>query len=287
MAIQKFAFTHKTDTNTLLNFIAQKLTVSKNKAKQFLDRRLVFVNKKRVWIASYKLNKGDMVEVVTDKTQLSDSSSKQTGTRFQKDTILFQDNHYMIVSKPPDIVTNGPDSLEEQLRTCFQDNHIQAVHRLDKDTSGVVIFAMNKDAFERMKTLFKKNLMKKVYRVIVRSGVGKRSFTMNTPIKGQRAVSHVKLLKKGKDASYLEVDIETGRTHQIRIHLASVGYPVIGETEYDRKPIEHQLLRQIRRQMLHAYQIFLVHPYTQKMVSVTANIPEDFNQCLKTLCLAK
>src|SRR3989304_4291002 len=117
MAIQKFAFTQKTDTKTLLNFIAQKLTVSKNKAKQFLDRRLVFVNKKRVWIASYKLNKGDMVEVVTDKTQLSDSSSKHTGTRFQKDTILFKDNHYLIVSKPPDIVTNGPDSLEEQLRT--------------------------------------------------------------------------------------------------------------------------------------------------------------------------
>ena len=83
-AYTKFAFTHKTDTNTLLNFIAQKLTVSKNKAKQFLDRRLVFVNKRRVWIASYKLNKGDMVEVVTEKTQLSDSSSKHTGTRFQK-----------------------------------------------------------------------------------------------------------------------------------------------------------------------------------------------------------
>ena len=129
--------------------------------------------------------------------------------------------------------------------------------------------------------------MKKVYRVIVRSGVGKRSFTMNTPIKGQRAVSHVKLLKKDKDASYLEVDIETGRTHQIRIHLASVGYPVIGETEYDRKPIEHQLLRQIRRQMLHAYQIFFVHPYTQRMVSVTAAIPDDFNQCLKLLGLVE
>jgi len=86
---------------------------------------------------------------------------------------------------------------------------------------------------------------------------------------------------------YLEVNIETGRTHQIRIHLTSIGHPVIGETEYDRKPIEHPLLRQIRRQMLPAYQISFVHPYTQKTVSITADIPEDFNQYLKLLGLVE
>ena len=274
MSIQKFAFTHKTDTDTLLSFIALKLTVSKNKAKQLLDRRMVFVNKKRVWIASYQLNKGDVVEVITREIKPQE---------FEKDCILFQDSHYLIVSKSPDIVTNGPESLEESLRTYFNDNHIQAVHRLDKDTSGVVIFAINKDAFERMKNLFKKNLIKKIYRVIVRGGVIKQTFTIDTLIKGQRALTHVKLLKRGKEASSLEVNIETGKTHQIRIHLTSIGHPVIGETEYDRKPIEHPLLRQIRRQMLHAYQVSFIHPYTQKTVSVTANIPDDFNQCLMAL----
>jgi RluA family pseudouridine synthase len=278
MSVQKFTFTQKGDSHTLLNFIAQKLTLSKNKAKQLLDRRLVFVNKKRVWIASYQLNKGDVIEVVTRET---------ASQEFKEDSILLKDNQYLIVSKPPDIVTNGPESLEEQLRAYFQDSHIQAVHRLDKDTSGVVIFSMNKDAFERMKTLFKKNLIKKVYQVIVRGGVGKQAFTIDTPVKGQKAVSHVKLLKRGKEASFLEINIETGRTHQIRIHLAFIGHPVIGETEYDRKPIDHPLLRQIRRQMLHAYQISFVHPYTQKTVSVTADIPEDFNECLKILGLAK
>lgn len=274
--MQKLIFTREDDIHTLLHFIARKLTLSKKKAKQLLDERLVFVNKRRVWIASYQLHKGDVVEILTKEVK---------SQKFQKSTILYKDDHYLVVSKPPAIVTNGPESLESNLRVYFQDNHIQAVHRLDKDTSGAVIFATNKDAFERMKELFKKNLLKKVYRVIVRGSIGKQTFTIDSPIHGQKAMTHVRLLKKGKDASYLEVNIETGRTHQIRIHLTSVGHPVIGETEYDRKPIERPLLRQIRRQMLHAYQISFIHPYTQKIVSITAETPGDFNQCLKLLGL--
>lgn len=278
MPTHVFTYTHKDSTYTLLNFIADKLAISKKRAKQLLDKRLVFVNKRRIWIASYQLNRGDVVEVITEDTQPSQS---------KKDAILYQDDHYLIVSKPPGILTNGAKSLEYNLKTYFKNNHMRAVHRLDKNTSGVVIFAMNKDAFERMKTLFKKNLMKKIYRVIVKGNVGIQSFTIDTPLQGQKAVTHVKLLKKGKDASYLEVNIETGRTHQIRIHLASAGYPVIGEMEYNRKPIENPLLRHIRRQMLHAYQITFSHPYTHKTVSVTADIPDDFNQNLKTFGLAE
>lgn len=274
--MQKFTLTHNDDGPILLNFIAQKLPLSKKKAKQLLDKRLVFVNKKRVWIASYQLKEGDAIEIITQEP---------TRSEFQKDAILFKDNHYLIVSKPPDVVTNGPESLESNLVAYFKDDHIKAAHRLDKDTSGAIIFTMNKDAFEHMKTLFKKNLMKKVYRVIVRGRVGKQTFTIDSPLRGQNAVTHIKLLKRGKDASYLEVNTETGRTHQIRIHLASAGYPVIGETEYDRKPIEHPLLRQIPRQMLHAYQLSFVHPYTQRAVSVTAPVPADFDQCLKLLGL--
>lgn len=274
--MQKFILTREDSIHTLLNFIARKLPLSKKKAKQLLDNRRVFVNKKRIWIASYQLKEGDSIEIHTEE---SGSST------FQKNAILFQDNHYLIVSKPAHLITNGPESLESELRVYFQDNHIQAAHRLDKDTSGAIIFALNKDAFEQIKTLFKNPLIKKVYRVIVRGGIGKKTFTLNTPIHGQKAVTHVKLLKSGKGASYLEVSTETGRTHQIRIHLASAGHPVIGEMEYERKPIEHHFMRQTPRQMLHAYQLSFVHPYTREMVSVTAPLPADFDQCLTLLGL--
>ncbi|MCF6158321.1 MAG: RluA family pseudouridine synthase [wastewater metagenome] len=278
MPIRTFTFTDRNSKNTLLDFIARKLSLSKKKAKQLLDKRQVFVNTKRVWIASYQLQRGDIVEILTEEVP-----SLQLPHNF----ILFQNKHYVIVSKPPDILTNGPESLEVILRERFHNKTIQAVHRLDKNTSGAVIFAMHKEAFERMKTLFKKNLVKKIYRVIVKGHVRKQVFTIGTPIHGQRAVTHVTLLKRGTTASYLEADIETGRTHQIRIHLASIGHPVIGETEYDRRPVENPLARQIGRHMLHAYQITFPHPYTHTTVSATADIPDDFSQGLRMLGLTE
>ncbi|MEK7699256.1 MAG: RluA family pseudouridine synthase [Planctomycetota bacterium] len=275
--MQKFTFFHHDGPPTLLGFIAGKLSLSSNKAKRLLDKRLVFVNKRRVWIASYCLNKGDVVEVVAE-----DVSPQKP----QKTTPLFRDSHYLIVSKPPYELTNGAESLETYLRRYFKDPHIQAVHRLDKNTSGAVIFAMNKEAFERMKTLFKGHLIKKTYRAVVRGSIDKRSFTIKTPIQGQPSVTRVTLLRRGKEASYLEVEIETGRTHQIRIHLASIGHPVIGETEYDRKPVTQPLLRHVQRQMLHAYQISFEHPYTHEPISIAAHVPDDFNQCLIALGLS-
>ena len=285
MPIQKFTLTHQNSLQTLLHFIAHKLAISKNKAKQLLDKRHVFVNNKRAWIASYQLQKGDIVEVVTEDTNPPSPSSKGGGTGDKEINVLFHDDFYLVVSKPPDLLTNGADSLESHLRERFKNNQIQAIHRLDRDTSGAVIFAMNKDAFERVKSLFKNNLVKKVYRTLVQGCVGKQTSTISTPIQGQKAITHVKTLKKGTTASYLEVMIETGRTHQIRIHLASVGHPVIGEQEYNCKPINNPLLRQAARQMLHSYQISFTHPYMQKSISISADIPEDFRQCLRNFGL--
>jgi 23S rRNA pseudouridine1911/1915/1917 synthase len=276
MSIKEFTFSAKECANTLLDFIALKLDSSKKRAKRLLDKRLVFVNKKRVWIASHILKRGDKVEVIAEGIKAS---------VVNKDAILYEDNYCLIVAKSPDILTNGPRSLEEMLKKRFDDNRIQAVHRLDKDTSGAVVFARSKEAFEHLKKLFKKNLVKKVYRVIVKGQLETQLFTINTPIHGQNAVTHVKVITSSKYASYLEVNIETGRTHQIRVHLASIGHPVVGETEYDRKPVEISRLRSVPRQMLHAYKVSFNHPYTLKLVSVTAKVPDDLSQCLRLLFL--
>lgn len=276
MSIKEFTFSEKGRTNTLLDFIALKLDSSKKSAKRLLDKRLVFVNKRRIWIASHILKRGDKVEVIAGGIK---------APVFHKDAILYEDDYFLIVAKSPNILTNGPGSLETMLEKRFDDNRIQAVHRLDKDTSGAVIFARSKEAFEHLKNLFKKNLVKKIYRVIVKGHLETQLFTINTPIRGQNAVTHVKVIKSSKYVSYLEVNIETGRTHQIRVHLASIGHPVVGETEYDRKPVEISRLRSVPRQMLHAYKVSFNHPYTLKLVSVTAKVPDDFSQCLRCCSL--
>ncbi|MDR4509565.1 MAG: RluA family pseudouridine synthase [Candidatus Brocadiaceae bacterium] len=237
---------------------------------------MVFVNKRRTWIASYQLNGGDLVEIVNEAVQTE---------KFQDNTVLYQDDYYLIVSKPPGIVTNGENSLETKLRIYPGYRNLQAVHRLDKNTTGAVLFAKNEEAFHHMKSLFKKQLVKKVYRAIVKGRVKKDTLTLNSPVRGLKAASHIKTLKKGLGVSYIEIEIETGRLHQIRIHLASVGHPIIGETEYDRKPIMNSVLRQINRQMLHAYHISFPHPYIQKLLTITADIPADFKQYLKLLGL--
>ncbi len=287
MSIQQHTVPRKDANCALLDFLACKMDISKKKAKQLLDRRLVFVNKKRIWIASYLLHEGDAVEVVASRPRKPNSCPKPIKANLLKHWVLFQDNHYLVVTKPYGIVTNGPNSLESNLKSLFNNSHLRAVHRLDKDTSGAVIFALDRDAFERMKTLFKHHLITKVYRAIVRGRVGKQAFTINSPIDTQKATTHVTLLERGKGASYLEVTIETGRTHQIRIHLASIGHPVLGEMEYDRKPIESPILRRVQRHMLHAYRLLFAHPYTRETITTTAEIPEDFQQCLTALFLTK
>jgi len=272
--MQKFIINHKDNTSTLLHFIADKLEVSNKKAKKLLDKRFVFVNKKRAWIASYQLNKGDVVEIITG------NANERRPLDY---SVLFRDDSYLIISKPPYVLTNGPNSMETMLRKRFGNNNIKAAHRLDKNTSGAVVFAWNEDAFMAVKELFKKKFVKKIYRAIVKGCVSKKTFSLKSVINGQSAVTRIMLLESGDDSSYVEMETETGRKHQIRIHLASIGHPVLGETEYDRKAIKNTLHRQVKRQMLHAYRISFIQPFTRQKVSVRSPIPQDFVNCIKRL----
>lgn len=226
--------------------------------------------------------------------------------------IIFEDKFILILNKPVGLVTHPGAGIEENtlmnglLFHCPENNLIPRagiVHRLDKDTSGVMVIAKTIDAYNKLVDAFKDRTIEKLYQAIV-YGQFKLSKTIAAPIgrhpqqrtkmaviqKGKRAISHITVLKRYTHFSHLRINIETGRTHQIRVHLAHDKHPIVGDKTYGRKPnytnldskvsnwLEHQ-----NTQLLHASKISFHHPESNELMTFEAPLEENFEQGLETL----
>ncbi len=167
------------------------------------------------------------------------------------------------------------------------------VHRIDKDTSGLLIIAKNDKAHLAVSEQIKNHEVKKTYRALVRGIIKENTGTIDMPIarskndrtkmsvdkNGKNAVTHFTVLERFRDYTYIEVTIETGRTHQIRVHMSKIGFPIVGDSVYSngKNPFG------VEGQMLHSYKLEFVHPITKKKMELTAEIPDYFKNVLKTL----
>jgi 23S rRNA pseudouridine1911/1915/1917 synthase len=167
------------------------------------------------------------------------------------------------------------------------------IHRLDKDTSGIIVVAKNDKAHIDISNQIKNRTTEKKYIALVRGVIKENEATIDMPIgrstkdrikmavtkKGKEAISHVKVLERYEGYTLVEVKIDTGRTHQIRVHLSEIGYPVVGDYVYSNgnNPFE------VVGQMLHAKEIKIVHPSTKKEMTFEAPLPEYFNEVLKKI----
>ena len=174
--------------------------------------------------------------------------------------ILVQDDFYLVADKPSNMLSVGARSVEETLRTQTGLATLRAVHRLDCDTTGCLLFAKNDAAFDAAVEIFKTRRVSKHYRVIVYGRYERAASTVEQELDGERAVSHIQREMATKDASFLKVKIETGRTHQIRRHLASLRHPVLGDREHGIKHARDPRLLTVPRQMLHAAGLEMPHP---------------------------
>ena len=262
--------------DTLLEVLASRLTCSKKQAKALLDGKQVMVNDQRIWMAKHQVATRDKIEVIRSEARVA-----------KKIEVLKKAGDILIVNKPAGLVTNdSAKSLEVRLQRELRNPQICAVHRLDRETSGCVIFAKNAAAKAAMIPLFKDHQVVKIYRAIVKGRVSDQLQTINRDIDGESAATLVNILDRSRDASYLELRIKTGRTHQIRKHLAAVRHPVLGDKGYAGSRHLSELLRTLPRQMLHAYKLVLPTPgdASQKL-RVTAPVPADFKETLKALRL--
>jgi len=275
MKRQSFKVKYRHEGQRLFAVIAEELGISKKQAQAAIDEKRVLVNGKRVWIRKHEVMENDQVEILTEE---------KVPTQPNRIAILWQDADYLIVNKPAFLLTNAAtDSLEEKLRKQEKNRTICAVHRLDKETSGCVIFAKSAKAKTAMIPMFQGRDIMKIYRAVT---VGKFSSNwkeIRTDIEGYMSTTLVKLLDANKQASYLELRIETGRTHQIRRHLADKRHPVLGDKKY--AGTGNELSLEQPRQMLHAYRLIFPHPKSGETIRATAPLPPDFKRCLSQLKL--
>ena len=211
--------------------------------------------------------------------------------------IVYEDDWLLIVNKPSGIaihpsILHFNNSLSNGIRFYFDKiglkKKIRPVNRLDKDTSGLVIFAKCEYIQECLSLQMQEGILKKEYLCLVSGTINQKSGTINLPIarkegsimercideKGKQAITHYKVIKEFKNYSLVECRLETGRTHQIRLHMASIGHPLLGDTLYGTSS------SLISRQALHSYKIKFIHPITKKEIELIAKLPQDINTCI-------
>ncbi len=278
-------------------------TLSRVAIQRLLDEGNILVNGKTTK-ASYKTKIGDEITIQKETPKKVDIIAQDIPIE-----ILYEDKEIIVVNKPKGIVVhpaNGnPDGTLVNAIMNLCGNSLSGIggeirpgiiHRLDKDTSGVLIVAKNDIAHINISNQIKNRQTKKIYIALVRGVIKENEATIDMPIgrskkdrkkmavtkDGKEAITHFKVLKRYENFTLLEIKIDTGRTHQIRVHLAEIGYPIVGDYIYSngKNPFN------VEGQMLHARQIEFVHPTTGKEMKIEAPIPEYFQNIIDT-CDAK
>ena len=282
-------------------YIAKKREdLSRVMVQKLIENGNVLVDGKKRKI-SYKVQVGEVIE-------LDIPEAKETGIKAEDIPldIVYEDEDIIVVNKPKGMVVhpaNGnPDGTlvnaimahcKGSLSGIGGEIRPGIVHRLDKDTSGLLIVAKNDKAHINMSEQIKNREVKKIYIALVRGVVPENEATINMPIgrstkdrkkmavrkDGKEAITHFKVLKRYANYTLLEVKIDTGRTHQIRVHMAEIGHPVVGDMVYSNGKNEFG----VQGQMLHAKSLDFKHPITGKQMHLEAEVPEGFVSVLNQL----
>jgi 23S rRNA pseudouridine955/2504/2580 synthase/23S rRNA pseudouridine1911/1915/1917 synthase len=211
--------------------------------------------------------------------------------------ILHQDDHIIVINKPAGIsvLPEGWDPDAPYLRQILEENYerIWVVHRLDKITSGVMVFALTAEAHRELNRQFERHEVEKVYQAIVegvppwnvrnarhmlQTNVGRKHRTVVVHKRGKNSETDFKVVKRGQAYALLEAYPKTGRTHQVRVHLSALGFPLLGDVPYGAS--ESDL---IERPALHAYSLGFTHPIAGERINFVANPPADFHEVLNHL----
>lgn len=261
--------------------------------RRLKKEKSIYLNGKTVKTKE-KVNSGDIVSIVMED-EIDNTLPQDIPL-----SIVYEDYDLLVINKDPNIVVHPTKShlegtISNGISYYYKKNNIKKkirfVNRLDMDTSGILIVAKNSFSHQQMAIQFEENSVEKKYLALVEGIVEMDEDIIDLPLgreedksikkvvieDGKKAITRYKVVERYKDATLLEVQIYTGRSHQIRVHLEHIGHPIIGDTLYNRpSPF-------IDRQALHAYYIGARHPRTNEKIQFQVPLPEDMKNLIENL----
>lgn len=297
--MRTFKVTSQDHQKRLDLFLAAKLSVSRKKAKSLIDQGRIFSGKKKIIIASWELAEGQTVEV-------RDPGDIGIPRRSRYLKIWYEDAHLLVVEKPAGVACERTaqtlsstlvDDLNDYLRRAHPDKpypYIGLMHRLDRETSGLMVYTLSKQG-NRLAGDFRRHRIQRRYLALVEGAMKKSEGRIDRPIikdprsggrkmkiaslkpgsrGGGRAVTDYLVRQRFPNLTLVEARLMTGKTHQVRVHLAGMGYPVVGDKLYGGK-------MSAPRHMLHASYLEFFHPVTGKKMKFSSPLPKDFKKILE------
>lgn len=276
-------------------------TLSRSYIQKIIKEGNVFVNDQIVK-ANYKVKVDDIIRFMIPESVEPDIPAQDIPI-----DILYEDHDFLIINKPKDMVVHpAPGHYEGTIVNAIMfhcKNELSGingvmrpgiVHRIDKDTTGSLIICKNDEAHNYIAAQLKEHSITRKYRAIVYGVIKEDEGTVDAPIgrhptdrkkmainekNGKRAVTHYHVLERFSNYTYIECQLETGRTHQIRVHMASIGHPLLGDQVYCKAKPSFKL----EGQTLHAMTIGFIHPSTREYVEYEAPLPDYFVNLLNKL----
>ncbi|KGK91053.1 pseudouridylate synthase [Desulfosporosinus sp. HMP52] len=282
-----------TEPVELMKFLMTKFPEKSRKdIKSLLAHRQISVGSEITSKFDYPLQEGQQVVVNWNKVLIE---KQPEGLN-----IVYEDPYLIIIEKQAGLLSIATDSEKEQTAYSILSDHVKkrdpknkifVLHRLDRETSGVMMFAKSEKIQQMMQKSWKETVLERTYVAVVEGSVNKEEGTITswlteskafimyssrTPNGGQKAITHYKVLKKNKHYSLLEVNLETGRKNQIRVHMKDIGHSVIGDKKYGSTK------QPIARLGLHARVLAFKHPISGEEVRYEASIPKEFLNLFKS-----
>ena len=279
------------------SFLSGKTEFTRTRIQQLIKDRNITVNGKPTK-SSYKIEEND--EIIIEVPEVETTEIKPENIKID---IVYEDSDIAVINKQAGLVVHPAHGHYSGTLVNAILYHIKdlsgingeirpgIVHRLDKDTSGLIVIAKNDKVHTALTEMFQEKKIRKTYLAILKGKLNKSEGKIVTQIgrdkndrkkmtvidditKGKNAITNYKVVSQNNLFTLVKVNIETGRTHQIRVHMRYLGYPILGDSVYGRKDNE-------KRQMLHAYKLEFIHPVTGRQMEFIGEIPEDFQKALK------